>query len=662
MERITADLVTARRERRLGDVALLKDKRAALNYNPTGMTAAAMRERLGALKLQLDMRYDALVEEEDDDGCVLCHNCSEKVQNILNQNSVKSDSVKDISAHSDSLILLETIQEGRMSSEKSIVLDCLYTAAHTSEQCPGKAKLYPLSLCSRALEEYNTMAKLHKAHPNYFVRPYAFVHGSKGQIKPFRSEEVAQCSASVCVVMERGAVDLRMHLESNTDLTTPERLSIVSQLLDILIAARKCNVVLNDFKPANVLVVIDGHRVRLKSIDFDSSRTEGHEMALEATAAYSSPDVARAILARARGEKQVSLLACAKNDVMALGWMAFEIANGMKSYWRTLPTPITFDTDMIMALSRLTDEEVRTHVQRTFPGGQYDSLRSWLIHALRVNPIDRASADQLLNGHSLLGMREKTIDHNGLYNQILRNQNQILEKIDELSEKLCNAFDSLSGTLDCVAANIALGSQDYRESIETLEVVLRCQMDQLTFGVDKSIDQVALQSAVASSIASLEESVRSKISASIRELTNGGDVKDSSETDRLDILITMVQELHTKSDLLADDFKTFMSISNSHSDLLAIIEMNGNCMPLTFIILPEINFHDRLDSSASRFSKIKNFAQRKTRKMASLVWARSHIHFICPVTLKQVNQLMLASAIAACHLNHELYVTVSIYN
>ena len=111
-----------------------------------------------------------------------------------------------MSAPSDSLVLLESILEGRMSSEKSIVLDCLYTAAHTSEQCPGKAKLYPLSLCSRALEEYSTMSKLHKSSPNYFVRPYAFIHGSKGQIKSLRTDEATRCAASVCIVMEKGAL------------------------------------------------------------------------------------------------------------------------------------------------------------------------------------------------------------------------------------------------------------------------------------------------------------------------------------------------------------------------------------------------------------------------------------------------------------------------
>lgn len=641
IEQITDDLVIARRERRLGDVASLKERREVLHHSSSGQTVAEMRQQLGALKLQLDGRYDVLAEKEDDEGCMLCHSCSENIESILrSSNRIEAHSVPATECRepADSLILLESILEGRTSSEKSVVLECLYTAAFTSEQYAGKAKLFPTALCCQALAEYNMMAKLHKSYPNCFVRPFAFVHGSKGYITPLLSEEIAQCSTSVCIVMEKGITDLHMHLQANTDLAAPERLSILSQLLGILIAARKCNIVLNDFKPANVVVVIENNRIRLKSIDFDNSRTEGDEMSYEATAAYCSPEVARAILAKARGEKQPCLLASAKMDVMSLGWAAFEISNGMKSYWRNLPSPISYDTDIIMALSRLTDEEVRSNIERTFPGGQHDSLRSWLIHALRVNPIDRASAEQLLSGHSLLGMREKTIDHNRVYCQILRNQNQILEKIDDLSEKLVTAFDSLSSSLDCVAANMALGSKDYRQGIETLELVLSGQMEQVAHGA--SIDQVALESAVAASIANLEDSVRSKITTSIRELTNAGDTNDFSQNDRLDILLTMVQELHSKSNHLAEDFKHFMSISNSQSDLLATIEMNGNFMPLTFVIIPEVSFREKLDSSASQLSKIKNFTKRKTKKMASLVWSRSRIHFICPVTLKQVNQLI----------------------
>jgi serine/threonine protein kinase len=504
------------------------------------------------------------------------------------------------------------------------------------------------------------MAKLNKSSPNHFVRPYAFIDGSKGGILPDTEVDALTCESSVCIVMERGAADLQQHLLENTDLSATEKLSLVSQLLDILLAAHRCSIVLADFKLSNVMIVIDSNRLRLKAIDFECSRKYGEVMSYETTSLYSCPEVARAMLVRSKGGNPPPLLATDKMDVMALGLCAYEIANNMKSYWKNQAVPITRDVDILEALSILSDEDVKDNIERTFPGGTNESLRSWLIHALRVNPFERATAEQLLRSHSLLGLREKTIDHNAIYTQMLRNQEEIIGKLDDLSYQLQGHFDALSASFDCLAAQIALGSEMTTHDIAMLESALSHQIALIEQG--ETLDLKVLELAVSSAVIHLEESLRTSITTSIRELTFSSTGSSTSSTslsstlssptpssssssdesayqrERLDELLGMVRDLHLKSDSLSADFKLFQSMSEAQCNLLTMIEKNGNMMPLTFVILPEINVINKPPKSTTKIGKLKNYAIKKKNKIVNLVWVRSRIVFICPVTLKQVSE------------------------
>lgn len=60
-------------------------------------------------------------------------------------------------------------------------------------------------------------------------------------------------------------------------------------------------------------------------------------------------------------------------------------------------------------------------------------------------------------------------------------------------------------------------------------------------------------------------------------------------------------------------------------------------MPLTFIVIPHFDVSGKLPASASMISKMKNCAKRKTNALTKLVWEKSRIVFICPVTLQQVS-------------------------
>ena len=156
----------------------------------------------------------------------------------------------------------------------------------------------------------------------------------------------------------------------------------------------------------------DKYDFTLKAIDFDNSCIEGESVGDETAAAYSSPEVARVVLARCRcqGEEisTTSLPATHKMDFMALGWTVYEVANNMVSYWSNQVNPVTGDIDILSALSTFKDDDVQHNINQTFPCDQYASLRTWLCHALRVNPRERATAEKLLHSHSLFGSKDRT--------------------------------------------------------------------------------------------------------------------------------------------------------------------------------------------------------------------------------------------------------------
>ena len=76
-------LIPARREKRFADVAALKQERSLLHYTPSSIRAAEMRSRLAKLKQELESRYFQLVDEENDEGCILCNEYIEKTQFLL---------------------------------------------------------------------------------------------------------------------------------------------------------------------------------------------------------------------------------------------------------------------------------------------------------------------------------------------------------------------------------------------------------------------------------------------------------------------------------------------------------------------------------------------------------------------------------------------------
>jgi hypothetical protein len=95
----------------------------------------------------------------------------------------------------------------------------------------------------------------------------------------------------------------------------------------------------------------------------------------------------------------------------------------------------------------------------------------------------------------------------------------------------------------------------------------------------------------------------------------------------------MVGSLQSQSDRFAEEFWWFRSVSKDQSRMLALIEEQGNFMPLTFVVVPHFDISGKLPTSASMIDKMKNSAKRKVNTVTRLLWEKSRIVFICPVTL-----------------------------
>ena len=148
-----------------------------------------------------------------------------------------------------------------------------------------------------------------------------------------------------------------------------------------------------------------------------------------------------------------------------------------------------------------------------------------------------------------------------------------------------------------------------------------------------TVDEDSMRALVAKAMVNMEDSLRIQISSSFQGAL--AESFDSSQADKVDLLIGMVTSLVEQSDKLSQEFELFKSMTENQTHLLTILDKKFNCMPLTFMVLPRLQ-PAKLAASASMSKKAINFFKRKTMSAFELLWTESTIIFVCPVTLKQV--------------------------
>ena len=278
--------------------------------------------------------------------------------------------------------------------------------------------------------EYTFMDELWRNTPSLIVQPYAFVDGSNGEIS---SSVNVDCGELYGVVMEKGEGDLDDYLRKKMKkggLTFSEKISIVESLVSIVAAAHSSGIVLMDFKLANVVRVLSDGDFILKGIDFDCAcrKDENITNVASCTPKYVSPAVAKIMVSIFRNIKAEETYSSPKQDIFALALMVFElVSETMSSLWECLGIRVGDDNAILEKAAVLNDEEVENAINSHFGGEKYRDLKSWLLDALKVDPIQRWDAVRLKNDKSLFRRIAATVNVGSL-----ATRNDLKNSIDEM--------------------------------------------------------------------------------------------------------------------------------------------------------------------------------------------------------------------------------------
>ena len=293
------------------------------------------------------------------------------------------------------MILSAPLTGGLQSSGDSIVVDGNFFTGNKEIAVKVKLERDKKNLA----KEYEKAEELFGDFPSLFIRPFALLDGSVGEISSSSGDD---CSQFCGLVMERGVGDLADYLrkkKKDGGMSLTAKLTIIETLVDIVSAAHSSDIVLMDFKLANVVRVLVGEEFKLKAIDFGSSRRKDEQITsdVSCTPKYVAPEVARTMLAKLKKNVQVGdTFASSRIDIFALGLMVYELASeSMATLWESLGVRSSDEKGMLERAASLTDEEVERVVESNFGGEMFRDLRSFLLDALKVNPADRWDASQV---------------------------------------------------------------------------------------------------------------------------------------------------------------------------------------------------------------------------------------------------------------------------
>ena len=308
-------------------------------------------------------------------------------------------------------------------------------------------------------------------------------------------------------------------------------------------------------------------------------------------------------------------------DVMAFGWIVFEIANNMVPYWQTpesgIIPPVT-DEKILDALAQLTDDKIASALATIFPEEKQQPLRSFLQDALRVNPQARFTAERLRTERSLLGIRSRTINVDRITQSMEAGFSGVHKHLDELSAQLSGSLQNIGSQLQVVAER---GSDQemssIAEAIKTHKAYL--QSSKLTS------DPAHLSNTISQATASFGSQISQALTGDINAVMSETDGPSSDE--KLNAMLEAISDMR-------EQMRGLGEITTAQYHLVAELERRGNVMPHTFVVVPELR--DEIPDNASKVTKLKNYILKKTDKLTGLLWERSRLHFFCPITRKRV--------------------------
>ena len=218
---------------------------------------------------------------------------------------------------------------------------------------------------------------------------------------------------------------------------------------------------------------------------------------------------------------------------------------------------------------------------------------------------------------------------------LMEGQQEVLKGLRDLSEQLSRSLDGLGRTfMDLSAAAVKDPKVEF--GVAALASALQAHRDYLTkHGEDAT--GTRLSQAINDATASLDPALASNLQRCIVDVMSSsstGSMNDNAsgsvctQNDKLDALMSVIKDMQ-------GELRSVRELAHEQSDLLKVIEKRGNKMPHTFVIMPDTG-KDENDAEAkqqlSMAGKITSYLMRQKDKMIGLVWERSRLFFICPVT------------------------------
>ena len=216
-------------------------------------------------------------------------------------------------------------------------------------------------------------------------------------------------------------------------------------------------------------------------------------------------------------------------------------------------------------------------------------------------------------------------------------QQEVLKGLRDLSDQLSRSLDGLGQTfLELSAAAARNPKVEY--GVAALASALEAHREYLNKYGDDASDATGtmLSQAINDVTASLDPALASNLQRCIVDVMSGsstGPMNDNaagsvpSQNDKLDALMSVMRDMQ-------GELRSVRELANEQSDLLKVIEKRGSKMPHTFVILPDMGMKEN-NTDAKQLSmegKITSYLLRRKVKMMGLVWERSRLFFICPIT------------------------------
>jgi hypothetical protein len=289
------------------------------------------------------------------------------------------------------------------------------------------------------------------------------------------------------------------------------------------------------------------------------------------------------------------------------------------------------NSSILEKAASLTDEDVGSAIQTTFPGAKYSKLRRWLASAMAVTPNRRFDATRLKDKSFLnINARSTTAGFVTMLNKLATKEDieaarrDVIDNIRTLSAEVQEGFAALDSSLNLAAAQAALGDNDILNRLTTLAKTIETKPDDLS-----ATNMEAVSAAVRSAIGdALGEEVQRAFEASVLP-----QLKSSSTTSTVDS--GLLTEVTRKIDVLAEKVGAMgaqiSDIQQSVRDikqLSAAMDARSNKLPKTFIIKPRVVVEKK---------GIAGFLGKAKQKIAGVVFDESSVLvFVCPVLMREV--------------------------